>query len=268
MILLAVAVVVMAGAPEANGSGREPLGHRYESISVIRDGQPHELVKGTTIWLRFEQRKRYDLMSWQAGCNRLGSRGEIRPSRLRTGRISGTKKGCKGALGEQEDWLVSFFEQDPTWTVRGRRLKLRSGDDVIRLRRLSKAGFCPATRLRGAKVRAGPFVGLIDRRYDVLRGRFRLRVGAYRNRRTGLTQKIPWRISREADVGKRLRVDARRLQPRSSRRFQQAFRRTSAVGDEQRWFFPSIIRPPAKGCWRLRLRSGATTGGLIAFVRG
>lgn len=265
---LAIALMVLVGAPGAQGSGLEPLGHRYESVSVVRDGDPHKLVTGTPLWLRFEQRKRYDVVGWKAGCNIFGSRVEIRPWRLRTGKVEGTKVGCKGRLRRQEEWLVRFFEQDPSWALRGHRLRLRAGDDVIRLRRRSNSGFCPATRVKGATVRAGPFVGTIDRRYDVFRSRFRLRVGRYRNRRTGLSQKIPWRISRREDSGRRLRLEARRLRPRSPRRFHQTFRRTSAVGDEQRWFFPSIIEPPAKGCWRLRFRSGTTSGGLIVLVRG
>lgn len=263
-----IALMVMVGASDAHASGLEPLAYRYESVSVVRDGEPRELVKGTPIWLRFKQRKRHDLVSWQGGCNRLGSQVEIRPWRLRTGQISGTKQGCKRALRGQEEWLVRFFDQDPSWAVRGRRLRLRVGDDVIRLRRRSRSGFCPATQVRGERVRAGPFVGLIDRRYDVFRNRFRLRVGKYRNRRTGLSQKIPWWISRQADVGRRLRIKARRLRLRSPGSFDQTLRRTSAVGDETRWFFPSIIKPAAKGCWRLRFGSGGTTGAVIVLVRG
>jgi hypothetical protein len=124
---------------------------------------------------------------------------------------------------------------------------------------------CRATRVDGAQVRAGRFAGAIAPEYDVLNGRFRLRVGAYRDETTGLTQKIPWSVSRRADVGRRLRIDARRLPPRSPRTFHQQLQR--AGGDRKRWFFPSIIKPPAEGCWRLRFRSGRTTGRLVVLVR-
>jgi META domain-containing protein len=268
--VIALAVVgftVMVCATEAQGSGVEALGDRYDSIAVARDGEPHELVEGTRIRLRFEQREGYDVVSWRAGCNYLGARVEIGPWRLITGQISGTEMGCSNALLRQDEWLARFFRRDPRWTLRGTRLRLRSGDDVIRLRRRTESGFCPATRVDGAKVRAGPFVGLIAPEYDVLNGRFRLRVGAYRDRTTGLSQKILWRISRQADVGMHLRIDARRLPPLSPRRFHQELRRTAAVGDRKRWFFPSIIKPPAEGCWRLRFRSGTTAGSLIVLVR-
>ena len=126
---------------------------------------------------------------------------------------------------------------------------------------------CVATRVDGLYVRAGRFTGAITPEYDVLNGRFRLRVGAYRDKTTGLTQKIPWSVSRRADVGKLLRIDARRLPPLTARTFHQKLRRTSAMGDQKQWFFPSIIRPPAEGCWRLRFTSGRTTGHLIVLVR-
>lgn len=135
VILLAIAVALMVGAPEAPGSELKPLGDRYVSISVVRDGDPHELVKGTRIRLRFEQRKRRDVLRWHAGCNRFGARVKIRPRRLRTGRVGGTEKGCRRALLRQDQWLASFLEKNPRWTLRGKRLTLRSGDDVIRLRR-------------------------------------------------------------------------------------------------------------------------------------
>jgi hypothetical protein len=174
---------------------------------------------------------------------------------------------CSNALLWQDEWLMRFFHRDPRWALRETRLRLRSGDDVIRLRRRTESGFCPATRVEGDRVRAGRFVGAIAPEYDVVNGRFRLRVGAYRDRKTGLTQKIPWSISRRADVGRRLRIDARRLPPRSPRRFHQKLRRTHAIGDRERWFFPSIIEPPAEGCWRLRFRSGTTSGSLMVLVR-
>jgi hypothetical protein len=126
---------------------------------------------------------------------------------------------------------------------------------------------CDATRVDGSYVRAGRFTGAITPEYDILNGRFRLRVGGYRDKATGLTQKIPWSVRRRVGVGRHLRIDAKRLPPLTPRTFHQKLRRTSALGDGKRWFFPSIIRPPAEGCWRLRLRSGRTTGTLVVLVR-
>ena len=127
---------------------------------------------------------------------------------------------------------------------------------------------CAATRVDGAYVRAGPFSGAISPEYDVVDGRFRLRVGGYRDPGTGLTQKIPWSVSRRAGAGRRLRIEARRLPPLSPRTFTHRLRRTSSPGDRRRWFFPSIIKPPAEGCWRVRFTSGRATGSLTVLVRG
>jgi heat shock protein HslJ len=261
-----VGVMATFGAPGAQGSGDELVGKRYDSISVVRNGEPHELVKETRIRVRFEGRDDYDVVGWRAGCNRFGAPVKIRPRRLLTGQITGTEVGCSDALLRQDRWLVRFFGRDPGWAVRARRLKLRSGDDVIRLRRRAVCR-APhrATRVDGSEVRAGPFVGLIHPEYDVVNGRFRLHVGPYRDRTVGLSQKILWRVSRQADVGRRLRIHARRLSPLSHRTFRRKLRR--AGGDEKQWNFPSIINPPAEGCWRLRFTSGNTTGRLVVLVR-
>ena len=70
---------------------------------------------------------------------------------------------------------------------------------------------CLATPVHGDAVRAGPFTGYIVPQYDVVNGRFRLHVGAYRNRATGLSQKIPWFVPRSVPVKGSLVVVGRRL---------------------------------------------------------
>jgi META domain-containing protein len=265
--LAVISFMAMVSASDAHGSGADALGNRYASISVTRDGEPHELVEGTRIRVRFEERAGYDAVSWRAGCDRFGARVEISPWRLITGQISSTKMKCRNPLLRQDEWLMRFLARDPRWTIGEAKLRLRSGDDVIRLRRRTEAGFCPATRVEEDTVRAGPFVGIIAPEYDVVNGRFRQHVGIYRDRKTGLTQKIPWSVSRRADVGRYLRIAARRLPPLAPRRFRRTFQRASGEGDRKRWFFPSNLEPPARGCWRLRFRSGSTTGSLIVLVR-
>jgi heat shock protein HslJ len=264
--LVVAGIMATVGPTAVQASGDELVGKRYDSVSVVRNGEPYELAKETRVRVRFERREGYDVVGWHAGCNRFGAPVEIRPHRLLTGQITGTEVACSDALLRQDRWLARFFGQDPRWTPRGRRLRLRSGDDVIRLRRRAVC-VAPhrATRVDGSKVRAGPFVGLIYPEYDVVNGRFRLHVGPHRDRTAGLSQKILWRVSRQADVGRRLRIRGRRLPPLSPRTFRQKLRR--AGGDENQWNFPSIIRPPAEGCWRLRFTSGSTTRSLVVLVR-
>jgi len=132
----------------------------------------------------------------------------------------------------------------------------------------SEAKPCLATRVDGGQVRAGPFTGGIHPDYDVVGGRFRLRVGAFRDVADGLSQKIPWSVSRQANVGPNLRIDARRLPPLPLRTFRMNLRRVSGTGDQRRWFFPSVMNPPAEGCWRLRFKSGKATGSLTVRVQG
>jgi len=128
--LAVIGLMAMVGATEAQG--KAPFGN-YDSISVLRNGAPHELVEGTRIGMRFKRRN----VSWRAGCNRFGARVKIRfrPRRLLTGPIFGTRVACSDALHRQDRWLETFFRRDPRWALRGERLRLRSGDDVIRLRR-------------------------------------------------------------------------------------------------------------------------------------
>lgn len=123
---------------------------------------------------------------------------------------------------------------------------------------------CPATRVqeagRNTVVRAGPFVGYIVRRYDVVDGRFRLHVGSLRDPVTGLSQKIPWRTSGRPRTIQSLVVAGTRISPRPQRKFKQTFRSSS------RRFWPTIISPPLAGCWRLQLRSGRVTALLTVRV--
>lgn len=127
---------------------------------------------------------------------------------------------------------------------------------------------CAATRVQGSEVRAGRFTGAIVPEYDVVDGRFRLRVGGMRDVADGLSQKIPWSVLRTTEVGSRLRIDGRRLAPRSPRTFRMDLQRVAGSGRQVRWYFPSIMKPPAEGCWRLRFTSGKVTGSLTVLVRG
>src|ERR1041385_1608853 len=70
---------------------------------------------------------------------------------------------------------------------------------------------CPATPVHGSVVRAGAFTGYVTPAYDVVQGRFRLHVGEYRDRATGLSQKIPWFVPLRYRVSDWLVVRGRRL---------------------------------------------------------
>ena len=123
---------------------------------------------------------------------------------------------------------------------------------------------CLATPVQGNWVYAGPLKGAISPEYDVGNGRFWLHVGAYRDRSTGLTQKIPWFVPSTYNVGGALVVRGMRLSG-SRRRFTQRFNQAGMDDPTQR-VFPSIIAPPATVCWRLTFLTGDVTSHLRVWV--
>jgi hypothetical protein len=123
---------------------------------------------------------------------------------------------------------------------------------------------CLAARVEGDRVHAGPFTGFVSPPYDVVDGRFRLRVGAFRDRATGLSQKIPWFLPRSYRVGAFLVVDGRRLAPPGPA-FTQRLAEAGSPDPDQH-VFPSILRPPSAGCWRLAFRTRFVRGYLIVQV--
>ena len=125
---------------------------------------------------------------------------------------------------------------------------------------------CLATPVHGDAVRAGPFTGYIVPQYDVVNGRFRLHVGTYRNRATGLSQKIPWFVPRSVPVKGALVVVGRRLGS-VKRTFKDVLQQTSSSSNPDQWVFPSSFSPPRAGCWRLKFTSGHVRGALTVMVR-
>ncbi len=126
---------------------------------------------------------------------------------------------------------------------------------------------CLATPVHGGKVMAGPFTGVVIPQYDVVQGRFRLHVGSYRNRATGMSQKIGWVVPTSYRVGNWLTVTGRRLSP-SRQTFAQKFEEAYSPDFHDGWVFPSDITPPSAGCWKLTLSSGNARGTLTVLVRG
>jgi hypothetical protein len=125
---------------------------------------------------------------------------------------------------------------------------------------------CAATRVEGGVVRAGPFLGILTPNWDVVDGRFSLRVGAYRDPASGLSQKILWKLPLRYRVGTVLAVTGRRIAP-SPATFRQRLPEASSDQEPTFHIFPSIIRPTKPGCWRLNFRTGPTFGSLVVLVR-
>jgi hypothetical protein len=122
---------------------------------------------------------------------------------------------------------------------------------------------CLAAPVQDDRVHAGPFWGGIAPQYDIVDGRFRLHVGAYRDRATGLSQKIPWFLPEKYRVGASVLVRGRRLAPPGAS-FSETLQEAGSSGDH---VFPSSFAPPSAGCWRLTFKTGKVTGSLVVLVR-
>jgi len=125
---------------------------------------------------------------------------------------------------------------------------------------------CAATPVRGNAVKAGVFTGYVVPGYDVVGGRFRLHIGDYRNRATGLSQKIPWFAPVASGANGDLVVRWTRLAPLPARRF--TVKAPTGGIFPQGYVYPTSFSPPTAGCWRLTFRSGSATGRLTVLVRG
>ncbi len=125
---------------------------------------------------------------------------------------------------------------------------------------------CLSVPVDGDRVHAGPFTGLIDSDYDILDGRFRLHVGQYRDRATGLSQKIPWFLPKRYRVGSSLSVRGTRLAP-PGRTFTEQLQEASSSDSPGQHVFPSAFAPPTAGCWKLSFKTRRVTGSLVVLVR-
>ena len=103
---------------------------------------------------------------------------------------------------------------------------------------------CAATPVRGNVVKAGVFTGYVVPAYDVVGGRFRLHVGDYRNRATGLSQKIPWFAPVASGANGDLVVTWTRLSPLPSRRF-TVMAPTGGIFP-QGYVYPTSFSPPSR----------------------
>jgi hypothetical protein len=123
---------------------------------------------------------------------------------------------------------------------------------------------CVASPVDGSVVHAGVITGGIDPYTDVVDGRFRLRVGPWRDRATGLTQKILWWAPSSRRAGGVLVVRGRTILGRKKTFVQRLFE--AGTEDQSRRYYPSIIKPPSAGCWRLTLKTGRLRNALTARV--
>jgi hypothetical protein len=113
-----------------------------------------------------------------------------------------------------------------------------------------------------SSIQVGPFKGGLAAGYDDVNGRFSLRVGGMRT--TQMSSKILWLLPDSyRDVGA-LIVTGRRI---GGGRFTQTFTEAGASTPPNMRFFPSIINPPATGCWRLWFQLGELRASALMLAR-
>ncbi len=149
VILVAVAVCVAAAAAVVIGSAgaeqaQPPTADRgdrgelfdgpFVSSAATKNGESYSFVKGTRLRLEFVRDEGKSVLRWRAGCNYYGSPVRITESHLDVRLVESTDIGCSPALARQDRWLARFFSADPAWTLEGETLRLRSGDDRLRLK--------------------------------------------------------------------------------------------------------------------------------------
>jgi len=117
---------------------------------------------------------------------------------------------------------------------------------------------CLAAPVEGDRVHAGPFTGLLNPGHEV-DGRFRLNVGGRNKMGWFLPRKraaeAPWLSVK----GVRLAPPGRVFTGQLSEAFGEGF-------PEDQHVYPSNLKPPTEGCWRLTFKTGRLTGSLVVLV--
>lgn len=126
LLCLAAAAVLLTGGCSDGESAPDVAGRTFSGTDV----RGHELVAGSQVRLSFEEER----VSVTAGCNTLAAGATWDSGRLDVdGPMASTLMACEQALQEQDVWLASFLESDPTISLDGRTLTLRDGSDQLTL---------------------------------------------------------------------------------------------------------------------------------------
>lgn len=122
-------------APEqAKDPGARLWGRTWASVSVQRDGRPHELVDDSVLRIQAAREQDRQGIRYSAGCNTGGASLRITSDRLLVGDDgAASAMGCGDEMEAQEDWFFSFVHTSPHWSLAadGERLTLKTGDTVI-----------------------------------------------------------------------------------------------------------------------------------------
>lgn len=138
-VLLAAAALVLSGCGDDGGSGGDDgtlrgdpddslSGTTYVVTGVTEGGEPHTLVEGTEIRLRFD----HGQLSITAGCNSMSGRYLLADGVLTVESLATTEMGCDPARMDQDTWVAGLFE-GPVELTPGTEPSIVSGDTVLSL---------------------------------------------------------------------------------------------------------------------------------------
>lgn len=125
LVALALVAAACTQQPTAALDGRTFL-----STGVTVDGEPFDLVDGTSIQLMFRDGGE---LGASAGCNSIGGTYRIEGGTLAFEGGGMTEMGCDPDRHAQDDWLVELLGARPTITLAGNDLALTAGTTVVRL---------------------------------------------------------------------------------------------------------------------------------------
>lgn len=110
-------------------------GKTFVGRSLTVSGAPRQLVADTAITVTFEWHNDGGIVTWNAGCNTMGSAVTITADVVDVAHeeVAGTTVGCTDDRHHQDEWLTAFFTADPGWDLEEERLTLTAGQTVVEL---------------------------------------------------------------------------------------------------------------------------------------
>lgn len=126
--LLAAFALLLAGCAQQPGAALD--GRTFLSTGVTVDGEPFDLVDGTSIQLMFRDGGQ---LGASAGCNSIGGTYRIEGGTFVFEGGGMTEMGCDPDRHAQDDWLVELLGSRPSIALAGNDLTLTAGTTVVRL---------------------------------------------------------------------------------------------------------------------------------------
>jgi hypothetical protein len=145
-ILIACAIVIVPSASAGTGTPLRKLDRlsAFWARSVTDAHGGHPIRELHWLWLSFgsigtftevgKKETSSPALFWEHTCNEYNYSVRVTRHRVRLSPGGSTLVGCFGRDGREDSWLVTFFEADPRWKLRGKRLVLTAPTGRIVMR--------------------------------------------------------------------------------------------------------------------------------------